>query len=427
MLDAVKVGSSSMRAGMVRSAALSKQRRPGKRPDSRFRVVMVVIDAREVAGDFMKRRREKSPVVHPVIWSLAKMLSVRGKIALEVVYASSRVKGLVRHTEDGVSCVAVPPFFRGGKVMGMAMLGRTIGLLKYIRQNPADLIHGQGTEREAGLVAAYSGLPSLLTLHGNFSEISKIFRGPPWGYYSVAAFLEKVALKRVWGIICISEYVRKITFFYKKPQFLIPNAVRPEFFYTRSTRAKYVPPRVIYMGTFDSRKRPDVVLRICELAWQAGAVFVLGFYGGSGFGKEYQSRFQAFCRPHVTAGRVFFGGFTQEPWKVWSTAAIGISASQEESFGMNILEALGTGTPVIAPRVGGAIDIVRDGKCGYLYDPKNLEAAAQALVQLLEDPAKWRSFSAAARQRAREFNPDKIAELTEKAYFSIIHRNSPKP
>ena len=387
------------------------------------RVAMVVIDTHEVAGEFIGGLQEPRPVVHPVIWSLARALAERKKVDLEVLYACSARQQPSHHSKDGVSCVAVPPFFRQKTFMGAAMLGRTIGLLGHLRRHPADLVHGQGTEREAGLVAAFAGIPSLLTLHGNFSEISKIFRGPPWGYYSLAAFLEKAVLRKVGGIICISEYVRKITARYNKPQFLIPNALRPEFLREPSGRDRTRPPRVLYMGTFDSRKRPDLVLQICELAWRAGAVFVLGFYGGSGFGKDYQDRFRAFCRPHVDAGRVFFGGFTQEPWKVWATAAVGISASQEESFGMNILEALGTGTPVIAPRVGGAIDIVRNGECGYLYDPENLEAPAQALGQLLGNPAKWKSFSEAARRRAAEFNPDKIAELTEKAYLSILNLN----
>jgi glycosyltransferase involved in cell wall biosynthesis len=387
---------------------------------------MVVIDAREVAGDFMAGRRGQSPVVHPVIWSLAEALAKHKGVDLEVLYACSAHHEPVRHVKDGVLCVGVPPVFSGGKLMGTAMLGRALGLLRYLRQNPVDLVHGQGTEREAGLVAAFSGLPSLLTLHGNFSEISKIFRGPLWGYYSIASFLEKVALKKVGGIICISDYVRKITAKYKKPQFLIPNALRTEFLQEPAARANIHPPRVIYMGTFDPRKRPDIVLRICESAWQAGAVFVLGFYGGSGFGKDYQEKFKAYCQPHVEAGRVFFGGFTQEPWKIWATATIGISASQEESFGMNILEALGAGTPVIAPRVGGAIDIVRHGKCGFLYDPKNLRIPAQALLQLLQNKAKWRSFSRAARQRAGEFDPLKIAKMTERAYFKLI-RATPRP
>ena len=399
--------------------------RSPQRPNfKKTRVAMVVIDTHEVAGEFIGQLKERRPVVHPVIWSLARALSARGTVALKVIYADSRARRPTRHRVEGVSCVAVPPFFLGGKVMGTAMLGRALGLLRYLRKNPVDLVHGQGTEREAGLVAAFSGLPSLVTLHGNFSEISKIFGGPLWGYYSIASFLEKVALKKVGGIICISDYVRKITAKYKKPQFLIPNALRTEFLQEPAARANIHPPRVIYMGTFDPRKRPDIVLRICELAWQAGAVFVLGFYGGSGFGKDYQEKFKAYCQPHVKAGRVFFGGFTQEPWKVWATATIGISASQEESFGMNILEALGAGTPVIAPRVGGAIDIVRHGKCGFLYDPEKLRTPAQALRQLLRNKTLWKAFSRSARQRAAEFRPGEIAGMTEKVYHGFLNRNS---
>lgn len=391
-----------------------------------LRVAMIVIDANEVAGDFLSRIQSESPSVHPVIWTLVKELADRHQVQLDVLYGSSRVSQVTPHMREGVSCVAIPPLFRRKSFMGAPMLARFLGFRKHLRQNHYDLVHGQGTEREAGFVAAFSNRPSLVTLHGNFSEISKIFGGPPWGYYSLASFLEKIVLRRIGGIICISKYVKDITAMYAKPQYLIHNPVREEFLAGSSRREGVSPPRVVYMGTFDDRKRPDMVLRICELAWQAGAKFVLGFYGGSGFGQEYQRKFQSACEPHILAGRVFFGGFAQEPWRIWSEAWVGLSASREESFGMNILEALAAGTPVIAPRIGGALDIVGDRGCGYLYDPSNLPAAAAALVQLLKDRVQWSFFSDAARKRAGEFGPGKIAEQTERAYFDAMNRSHMK-
>jgi glycosyltransferase involved in cell wall biosynthesis len=391
----------------------------------KIRVAMVVIDANEVAGDFLARIHAESPSVHPVIWSLAKALALRNQIELEVIYGSSKVSTPTQHLRDGVSCVAIPPLFRRGSIMGMGMFGRGLGILHYLKRKPFDLVHGQGTEREAGWVASCSHRPSLITLHGNFLQIQKIFGGPPWGYYPMAARLERWALNRIGGIVCISRYVREITSSFHKEQFVIPNAVRHEFLSTQRGEATGKPPRVVYMGTFDRRKRPDAILKICELAWGRGAQFTLHFYGGSGFGQTFQSQLVSSCEAHVQNGRVFFEGFAQEPWKVWAGATVGISASIEESFGMNVLEAMATGTPVMAPAVGGILDIVEDGVSGFLYPPENLTFASDVLLRLLRCPSEWDAISRAAQKRATAFSSDRIAERTEEMYRKFLKRNHP--
>ena len=391
----------------------------------KIRVAMIVIDANEVAGDFLARIHADSPSVHPVIWTLAKELAQRQQVQLEVLYGSTKVTSFTPHLRDGVSCVAIPAFLRRGSIMGMGMLGRGLGILRYLKKHSFDLVHGQGTEREAGWVATCSRRPSLITLHGNFLQIRKIFGGPPWGYYPMAARLERLTLRRTTAIVCISRYVRKITSSFHKAQFLIPNAIGHEFLTTPRLENPGLPPRVIYMGTFDRRKRPDSILKICEMAWNRGANFTLHFYGGSGFGRTFQTQFESSCETHVRHGRVFFEGFSQEPWKVWAGARVGISASIEESFGMNVLESMATGTPVVAPAVGGIPDIIEDGKCGFLYPPEDLLCAAGFLQRLLESPTLWASHSEAGRLRARSFSPDEIASQTEQMYKKVLGLSSP--
>jgi glycosyltransferase involved in cell wall biosynthesis len=386
----------------------------------KIRVAMIVIDANEVAGDFLARIHADSPSVHPVIWTLAKELAQREQVHLEVLYGSTKVSSVTPHLRDGVSCVAIPAILRRGSIMGMGMLGRGLGILRYLKSQPFDLVHGQGTEREAGWVAAFSGRPSLVTLHGNFLQIHKIFGGPPWGYYPMAARLERLTLRRITGIVCISRYVREITSSFHKEQFLIPNAVGHEFLTAPREENPGKPPRVVYMGTFDRRKRPDAILRICEIAWSRGTRFTLHFYGGSGFGRTFQAQFESSCEAHVRHGRVFFEGFSQEPWKVWAGARAGISASIEESFGMNVLESIAVGTPVVAPAVGGIPDIIEDGTCGFLYPPEDLDGAAGFLQRLLESPVLWASYSEAARRRAWFFSPPKIASQTEQMYRKVL-------
>jgi glycosyltransferase involved in cell wall biosynthesis len=87
---------------------------------------------------------------------------------------------------------------------------------------------------------------------------------------------------------------------------------------------------------------------------------------------------------------------------------------------MNVLEAMATGTPVIAPAVGGIVDIVEDGVSGFLYPPENLTFASDVLLRLIRCPSDWDAISWAAQKRAAAFSSDRIAERTEEMYLKFL-------
>lgn len=72
----------------------------------------------------------------------------------------------------------------------------------------------------------------------------------------------------------------------------------------------------------------------------------------------------------------------------------------EEPFGMVAVEAMASGRPVCASRVGGLQDVVTHGETGFLFDREDSEGLAQCLRLLLDDPALRRRMGAAARTRA---------------------------
>ena len=51
-----------------------------------------------------------------------------------------------------------------------------------------------------------------------------------------------------------------------------------------------------------------------------------------------------------------------------------------------IVQALATGTPVVATRVGGIPEVITDGENGFLVTPRDLDALASPVIQLLQDP-----------------------------------------
>jgi phosphatidylinositol alpha 1,6-mannosyltransferase len=68
-----------------------------------------------------------------------------------------------------------------------------------------------------------------------------------------------------------------------------------------------------------------------------------------------------------------------------------------ETFGQAVQEAMASGLPVVAPRAGGPVDLVDDGRTGYLVPPFEAAGFTSAIAELAADPEKRAAFGAAGR------------------------------
>jgi phosphatidylinositol alpha-1,6-mannosyltransferase len=87
---------------------------------------------------------------------------------------------------------------------------------------------------------------------------------------------------------------------------------------------------------------------------------------------------------------------------------------EAEGFGIVFLEAAACAVPAVAGRSGGAWEAVEDGATGFVVDPLDAGAVADALARLLAEPALRRTMGAAARIRAEDgFAYDHLAARLE--------------
>jgi D-inositol-3-phosphate glycosyltransferase len=102
-----------------------------------------------------------------------------------------------------------------------------------------------------------------------------------------------------------------------------------------------------------------------------------------------------------------------------------VCAPWYEPFGIVPLEAMACGIPVIAAAVGGLIDTVVDGQTGLHVPPRDVDALADAIRQVIDDPeaAKELGRAGLARVHAR-YSWDRIAADTEKAYQLALNQAS---
>jgi N-acetyl-alpha-D-glucosaminyl L-malate synthase BshA len=120
------------------------------------------------------------------------------------------------------------------------------------------------------------------------------------------------------------------------------------------------------------------------------------------------------------SGDVRFLGRIDDVAPLLAAADVYIFPSESESFGLSALEALASGVPVVASRVGGLSDVVRDGVTGALRPLGDIEGMAAAAVELLE-PARWAAASKAAAADARaRFSTDEIVARYEALYLEAL-------
>lgn len=98
--------------------------------------------------------------------------------------------------------------------------------------------------------------------------------------------------------------------------------------------------------------------------------------------------------------------------------------SRSESFSLAALEAAACALPVVAPRVGGLPDVVRDKVTGVLHRPGDDRAAARALVGLLADPELRARMGTAARARATELSAAAVVPRYEDLYAGLLAAGS---
>ena len=118
--------------------------------------------------------------------------------------------------------------------------------------------------------------------------------------------------------------------------------------------------------------------------------------------------------------RFRFLGYRSDAVEVMAGFDVFCLASHHEGLPIALMEALVLGLPVVATRVGGIAEIVTDGREAILVPPGKPESLADALLALVDDPARRLEMAARARTRGDTLEVTGAVRAVEAVYREIL-------
>jgi glycosyltransferase involved in cell wall biosynthesis len=238
-------------------------------------------------------------------------------------------------------------------------------------------------------------------------------------------------------VFCISRYTLQQTIAVQRPQAhsLIPPGVDVDRFYPREDTAKVnrelvrrginlSQPLIFALGKFIERKGFSYLIDAVALLQEKGMVQLM--IGGRGPLKEALQ--QQVEELGISDRVTFLDYISDEDLPAYYTVAdlfvspsVVDSQGDTEGLGMVLLEALACETPCVASRVGGIVDIIKEGVNGFLVEPRNSEQLADRVRFLLSRDDLRASMAKTGRKMVNdEFSWDAKAIEIHQVYRSLL-------
>ncbi len=291
---------------------------------------------------------------------------------------------------------------------------------RFVQEAGIDIVHAFTNRTVLHMVLATRGLPvALVAYRGVIGNVSW------WSPLSWLRFLNP----RIRRIICVAEEIRQYLLglhllgLRLDPARVITINKGHELAWYQETPAdlaEFGIPAGAMVVTCSSRLRPRKGL--WELVRALGRtdpeknihVLFLGHEGNDSLHEEIS-------RIHHPE-RVHFAGFRRDAPAVMAASDICVLPVLDgEGLSRAVIEAMAYAVPGIVTPVGGNTDLIVDGECGLVVPVGDVDALAEAMERLRDDPGLRRRMGDAARERiARHFRNTDTVDQTLALYHEVL-------
>lgn len=226
--------------------------------------------------------------------------------------------------------------------------------------------------------------------------------------FSGAIFVSKIVEKR-W-----QELTGK-----KVKQTIIHNGVDKMFIPVNKKGSSDI--NLLFLGRLVEKKGPKYLLKAFYKIIKKFSKTKLIFVGKGPMKKSLEN----YVKDKKMGENVVFAGeiIGQKRVKYYQQADIFCAPYSDEAFGITVLEAMATGTPIVGFKNSAFKEILK----GYPYQEflvksKNIDKLAQAIEKLIEDKNKRKVISSWLVKESKKYSWEKIAKETEEFYYKILNK-----
>lgn len=177
------------------------------------------------------------------------------------------------------------------------------------------------------------------------------------------------------------------------------------------------------VGRISPWKGQDIFLRAAAQVLQQHPATRFEIIGAALFAeRDYEASLHALCQELSITHAVEFTGFLKNvPERVAQLDLLVHASTTGEPFGQVIIEGMAASKPVVATNGGGVPEIVEDGVTGILVPMKKVNAMAQAILRLLENPTLATQMGQRGRERVlAHFTIQRTCQQLEEIYRQLL-------
>ena len=284
-----------------------------------------------------------------------------------------------------------------------------------------DVVHAQGLASPMVTLWALRTSPAPV----NVGTFHTYFEGGHWGYKYFFAYVRST-MARTDRLIAVSDAcVTALRPYYGDQRFdIIPNGVDTELYRPLGPGEGRPdgPPRILFMGRFDPRNGLPTLLEAARILKDEGREFVVQVVGDGPLRPKYHHQAKSLG---VWDRIEWLGLLDKERPRLYREATVFASPCVLASFGVVLLEAMASGTPVVCADNIGFRQVIRDGAPGRFVPPDDARALAAGIAEQLDDDALRAEWGARGREVVVErYSWPQVARRVEAVYGEVLEANA---
>lgn len=286
-----------------------------------------------------------------------------------------------------------------GRRLTMGYLGNVLAVIPDFRESDVIIAHGDS------LLLPLLGKPLVRVMHGS-ALAEALSATSPWRFVHQLGVYPQELLSGLTqpGCVAVSRNTRRHNPFVRR---VIANGVDLTDFFA-DPKIKTPEPSVMFVGTLDGRKRGRLLIewfsRNVRPRYPTATLMMVGPPGPEVAGVTY----------HTGVSNTELALMYRRTW-------VYASPSAYEGFGLPYLEAMASGTPVIATPNQGSREVLDEGRCGRLVSDAEF---AESLVDLLGDRAARDELTNLSLKRAQAYSLTTTIDEYERLLTDLCSRNN---